>query len=278
MTYFGQNGWTAGQYQIYRWLFGVYLAFHFATLVPWGKEMFSNEGCLAEASLSPLVHLFPNILAVYDSPLWIMLLLLSAVILSFCFAWGIYDRSAALVLWYIWACLFGRNPFISNPALPYVGILLLAHACIPKNQKGIPQSIFLVVWILMAAGYSYSGYTKLVSPSWLDGTAVEKILSSPLARPGVLKEIFFALPPLFLQMATYVTLVAELCFLPLALLPAARPFIWAALLAMHISFLDLIDFADLSLGMIFLHFFTFDPRWIKPRLFIGAQVGGSFSL
>src|SRR5262249_9784550 len=29
--------------------------------------------------------------------------------------------------------------------------------------------------------------------------------------------------------------------------------------------LVLIDFADLSLGMVMLHFFTFDPAWVKPR-------------
>ena len=35
---------------------------------------------------------------------------------------------------------------------------------------------------------------------------------------------------------------------------------------MHLGLLMLIDFADLSLGMVMLHLFTFDPGWIRPRL------------
>ena len=30
-------------------------------------------------------------------------------------------------------------------------------------------------------------------------------------------------------------------------------------------FVAVVDFADLSLGMLLLHAFTFDPNWIKPR-------------
>ena len=34
---------------------------------------------------------------------------------------------------------------------------------------------------------------------------------------------------------------------------------------MHLSLILLIDFADLSLGMVMLHLFTFDPAWIRRR-------------
>lgn len=33
---------------------------------------------------------------------------------------------------------------------------------------------------------------------------------------------------------------------------------------MHLGLIALIDFADLSLGMVMLHLFTFDPGWVKP--------------
>ena len=49
------------------------------------------------------------------------------------FAAGIRDRWAALGAWYIWTCLLGRNPLIANPSIPYVGWMLLAHACLPKT-------------------------------------------------------------------------------------------------------------------------------------------------
>jgi predicted DCC family thiol-disulfide oxidoreductase YuxK len=33
---------------------------------------------------------------------------------------------------------------------------------------------------------------------------------------------------------------------------------------MHLSLIALIDFADLSLGMVMIHLFAFDPGWIRP--------------
>jgi predicted DCC family thiol-disulfide oxidoreductase YuxK len=128
----------------------------------------------------------------------------------------------------------------------------------------MPESIFLVAWILMGLGYTYSGYTKLVSPSWLDGTAVARVLENPLARPGWLREAFLMLPPAVMRVATWGALAAELSFAPLALFARLRPWVWLAMTAMHLSLIVLIDFADLSLGMLMLHLFTFDPGWVRP--------------
>ena len=274
-----ENQWTGGQYSVFRAIFGTYLFVHFARLMPWGAEMFSNRGMLPDGAASPLLLLFPNILALYDSPAIVMALLVFAASASLLFAIGLYDRAAAIALWYALACLFGRNPLIANPSLPYVGLLLLAHACLPRAPYGsferrgqidpgggwrAPQEIYLVVWILMALGYSYSGYTKLISPSWVDGTAIGRVLDNPLARPGALRDALLALPPAFLRSATWGTLALELLFAPLVLSRKLRPWLWAATLAMHIGLIALIDFADLSLGMVMLHLFTFDPGWVKP--------------
>jgi predicted DCC family thiol-disulfide oxidoreductase YuxK len=241
--------------------------------------MFSNRGMLPDGAASPLLRLFPNLLALYDSPAFVMALLVLAAGASLLFAIGLYDRAAAIALWYAMACLFGRNPLIANPSLPYVGLLLLAHACLPRAPYGsferrgqidpgggwrAPQEIYLVVWILMALGYSYSGYTKLISPSWVDGTAIGRVLDNPLARPGALRDALLALPPEFLRAATWGALALELLFAPLALSRNLRPWLWAATLAMHLGLIALIDFADLSLGMVMLHLFTFDPGWVKP--------------
>jgi len=62
------NRWTGGQYSLYRVLFGTYLLIHFAQLLPWGAELFSNQGVLPDASASPILYLFPNVLALSDSP------------------------------------------------------------------------------------------------------------------------------------------------------------------------------------------------------------------
>jgi predicted DCC family thiol-disulfide oxidoreductase YuxK len=235
---------------------------------------------LPDASASPLAHLFPNVLAIWDAPAFVIALIAIAAGLSVLFAIGLYDRVAAVAIWYIWACLFGRNPLIANPSLPFVGWMLLAHACLPPGPYGswaargrpdpgcgwrMPQPIFVVAWIVMAVGYSYSGFTKLVSPSWLEGTALARVLDNPLARPGLVRDALLILPEWLMRLATWGALALELGFAPLALWRRLRPWLWGAMLAMHLGLVVVIDFADLSLGMVMLHLFTFDPAWVRPR-------------
>ena len=192
---------------------------------------------------------------------------------SFCFILGKWDRYAALISWYVLTSLFDRNPFIANPSLPYVGWLLIAHACIASaknirlHQWQMPSGVFLAAWIAMAAGYSYSGYTKLISPSWIDGTALFHVLQNPLARSNLMTQSLLAMPEWILHIMTWGALLSELLFLPLAIFSRTRPWIWLILLSMHIGLLFTIRFADLTFGMIMLHLFTFDPGWIKPKGF-----------
>jgi predicted DCC family thiol-disulfide oxidoreductase YuxK len=274
------NGWSGGQYSLFRALFGLYLCVHFAELVPWAAELFSSSGVLPEASASPLVYLFPNVLALYDAPWFVTALLTAGTILSILFALGLWDRAAAAGLWYLLACLFGRNPLIANPALPFVGWMLLAHAVLlPAAPYGsfaafgrtdpgagwqMPQPVYVAAWIVMAVAYSYSGYTKLASPSWMDGSALARVLDNPLARPTPLRETMLLLPPIFLRLATWGGLLLELSYAPLALVRRARPWIWTMMVLVHLGLLAMVDFADLTFGMLFLHFFTFDPAWIGP--------------
>ncbi|MFZ5471810.1 MAG: DCC1-like thiol-disulfide oxidoreductase family protein [Myxococcota bacterium] len=280
------NGWTGGQYSVYRVLFGAYLAVHFAQLIPWGTEVFSSAGVLP-ADASPLLRAFPNVLALNDSPATVTALLGLGVGLSALLACGWKDRWATVVLWYLWACLFGRNPLISNPGLPYVGLLLVVHAFLPRAPYGswerhgqadpgadwrMPKELYLAVWTLMALGYSYSGWTKLMSASWLDGSAARFVLDGPLARPGALREAMLSLPDGVLRVLSYAALGLELLFAPLALLRRLRPLLWMSLLVMHVFLIALIDFADLSLGMVMLHVFTFDPAWIRPRAAKGVEI------
>ena len=82
----------------------------------------------------------------------------------------------------------------------------------------------------MAVGYSYGGATKLVSPSWLDGTALARVLANPLARPGGLRLLLLELPDVVLRVATWGALAFELGFVLLALSRRLRPFAWGAML------------------------------------------------
>jgi predicted DCC family thiol-disulfide oxidoreductase YuxK len=271
------HGWTGGQYSVFRAALGLYLAIHYAQLLPWGAEIFSNRGVLPDASASPLVFLFPSPLGWFDSPALVTALLAAGVALALLLMLGARDRAAALGLAWLQACLLGRNPLISNPAIPFIGWMLLAHACVPRAAYGawsargrtdprggwsFPSEIFLAAWVVMSLAYSYSGYYKLLSPSWVDGSALARVLENPLARPGPLREWLLALPPLLLPLATWGALGLELLFAPLALVARVRPWLWLAMVGLHLGLLGLVAFADLTAGMLLLHWFTSDPAWL----------------
>lgn len=271
------NAWTGGQYSVFRALFGTYLFVHFVHLLPWGAELFSSTGMVPDAALSPLTHLFPNVLAWVDTPAFVAALLTSGAAAAVLFAAGWRDRWAAAWMWYVLACLFGRNPLIANPALPYVGWMLLAHLFVPAAPYGslaargradpasgwrLPREVFLSGWIVLALSYSYSGYTKLLSPSWVSGDTVGHVLMNPLARDWALRDFMLWLPDSIPQLVTLGILWVEVLFAPLALSARLRPWLWSIMLVVQFGFAFLLNFADLTLAMLLFHFFTFDPAWL----------------
>jgi predicted DCC family thiol-disulfide oxidoreductase YuxK len=272
-----KNGWTAGQYSLYRAIFGGYLFVHYCGLVAWGPELFSRTGVLPNAWNSPLARLFPNILVFWDSPGLVQSFLILAAAMSVLFAIGLWDRVAAVTLWYMSTCLVDRNPLIANPALPFLGWLLLAHALLPATpylslsvpsrddavvQWRMPSELYATAWLLMALGYTYSGLYKLGSPSWLDGSALTRILASPLARPGLLRDALLHMPASFLRCVSWSALALEIGFAPLSLVRRVRPWIWSGMCALHLSLFLLVAFPDLTAGMLIVHLFTFDPSWV----------------
>ena len=270
------NRWTSGQYSVYRLLLGIYLLQHFLRLLPWGSELFSSKGVLEPASLSPLWHAFPNIFWLGDSPLFVGSVLTVGAVVSACLLLGNWDRVSAIFLWYVWACLYGRNPLIGNPSMPFIGWLLLAYGLTPVWPKAsvpdgdekaakwiLPGDLYRAAWIVMALGYSYSGCTKLGSVSWIDGSALSRVLINPLARDTVFRVWLLDLPAWILKAATWSALALELGFAPLALFRRARPWIWSAMVALHLGLMVLINFADLTTGMLLVHLFTFDPAWVR---------------
>jgi hypothetical protein len=191
-----------------------------------------------------------------------------------------------VMLWYVSTCLVDRNPLITNPALPYLGWLLLAHALLPKtsylsfsvrdhrDEDGrwrMPPELYAAAWLLMALGYTYSGLNKLGSPSWLDGSALTRILASPLARPGLLRDALLHMPPSFLRYASWGALALEIGFAPLSLVRRVRPWIWCGMCALHLSLFVLVAFPDLTVGMLIVHLFTFDPSWVPSRQPVRAR-------
>ena len=282
-----KNSWSSGQYSVFRTLFGIYLFVHFAYLAFWAADIFSYAGMVGNAELSPLIIAFPNILRFFDSPAFVTIFSIAAAFASLLFAIGKWDKPAALFMWFALACFVGRNPLITNPAMPYVGWMLLAHLFIipapylswaargradPDNGWRMSNGIFLAGWIILALTYSYSGYTKLLSPSWVAGENIEYVLNNPLARDWFLRDIFLMVPEILLKCLTWFILVIELLFAPLALIKRLRPWLWSGMLFVQFGFAFLLNFPDLTIAMLLFHLFTFNPAWLPPRSLKGTVI------
>jgi predicted DCC family thiol-disulfide oxidoreductase YuxK len=251
-----RNGWTGGQYSIYRVVCGLYLLFSFVILTLPAREIF---GGTPSREASPIRFLNVLTLADVATPLAVV-----AAIASLFFMAGYCDRIAAMVMWYALLCLPWSNAAIAGP-LPFGGWPLLAHVLLPPAPWGslaakgrtdprggwsMPAPIFAAAWIVTSAGYAYSGYTHLVGRSWVGGAG--------LAAP--------------LSVITCAVLVVELLYAPLAFFRLTRPWIWLTMLLVQLGSMALLDFADLRLGMVVLHFFTFDPAWVGQKRAGAADV------
>lgn len=263
------------QFAIFRIVLGVYLAVHFAQLIPYSGELFSSQGVFADSHLNFTHGILPNPLEHWDSPVFVTAFIISLLVLALAFATGFFRRIAAILLWFGWACLFNRNNLINNPSIPYIGLLLLLSVIVPigeaVNPKHaarswiFPRSVYWTAWILMATGYLFSGWMKLQSPSWIDGSAVLHVLNNPLARCGPVRDFLLALPASLLQLMSWGCLAAELLILPLSLWRPTRIITWCALVALNIGILFVVNFTDLTVGMLMIHLFTWDPAWFLAK-------------
>jgi hypothetical protein len=260
----------------FRIAMGAYLAVHFMLLLPWAGELFSNQGVLPDAGLNPALGLFGRPAELVGVPVAATALVAVLLGLSLLFAAGILRRTAALLLWAGWAYLLARNNLILNPGIPYVGLLLLLSSLVPagepwsigrgKNPEWrMPAMIPVVAWVALASGYAFSGYTKLVSPHWADGTALRLMLDNPLAR-GTIADAAQAVPSRVYSLLTWSVIAAELAFLPMAAHHRTRMLAWTGMTVMHLGVLATVGFADLTFGMLVTHLFLVEPRWVHAAL------------
>jgi len=268
---------TMKQFNGFCIIFGAYLCWHFATLIPYASEIFSSDGIMGNGEINPFTGKWINPLFINGAPWVVHLMLILGVISSVIFMLSKFRRSSALYLWVLHSCLYTANPLTANPSLGYVGMLLLLCAATPNTLKKIPAWVPRTAWILLASGYTFSGLLKLSSPSWIDGSALMQLMHNPLARPGIVRDLMLHLPENFLSVLTWATLILEIAFLPLAYFKGMRSYLWAAMVLMHLGIMATVDFSDLSLGMLMVHLFTFQRSWIREWKFQLHRIKVSFN-
>lgn len=281
VRWFAADAYGPWQFTVFRVVFGAYLAVHFFALAPYAPEVFGPAGMIPDPGLLPSAGVFPNPLNLLAADAALVAAVATLGVLAVAFAVGCARRIVALLLWFGWACLFHRNVFIANPSLPYVGWLLLACAVLPAGEpwsmwprRTMDGAVWRMhpwilggAWLLLGAGYTFSGVHKAASESWQNGLAIKYVLELPTARDVWWKDLLLALPDLFHRANTWAALLLELVFLPLCLFRRTRPWVFLAMLAMHTGILLTVSIADLTMGMLVFHLFVVEPDWgIDRRL------------
>lgn len=261
------------QFALFRVLLGSLLLAQIASWWPWAGEIFAADGAPA---------LMPGGLAgVLPSPLpadatTVRVLLAALAVLAAALALGVARHAAALLLWYGFTCLGHAAPHSQTVASAFVGWLLLASALVPAGEPlrpfgrpragggRVPRALWIGAWVVMAAGYGLAGWDKLASPGWRAGEALRVAVGLPYAREAGAR-LLLALPDALQRGATFAGLLVELAFPFLALLRATRPVAWATGAALQVGLLFLFAFPGLTAGMLLMHAFTFDPRWLPRR-------------
>lgn len=263
-----------------RFAVGVHLAIHHARILPFAATLYSDRGMLADPGDNPVpVAISP--LHVLDAPWAVHGFVTGMVALAIAFAVGFRARTAGVLLAVGQALLWHRNMLTLNPSLAYLGFFLLAfafsrpaspwsvdrwldrRAALLGRAEALPRDVLGALWVVYTVGYSFSGYTKVVSPSWAGGSAVARMLRGPIAMDNPLVHAVAALPDGILALATWGVAGLELLAAPLALSRRLRPALWVALLAMHLGLVVLVGLQDISWGMIVTHLALFDPRWVR---------------
>lgn len=210
------NGWTGGQYSLFRALLGVYAATEIVgALVV--RRTWSDPA--AEAITLGLFAL--------------LLVAVGGLTL------GWFDRPAALVLAALWMFTASVQPSLDVAA---VGLLLLAHACVPSAPYGsmaararddpggdwrFPDALVASLWALTALAWAWFA------------------LTTPWQAAPV---------------ATRVAVVFGWVMVPLAALRSLRPWLWLASLAGVVA-----GFPAAGAGLVLWHLALVDPAWIARR-------------
>ncbi|HEU4537148.1 MAG TPA: hypothetical protein VFS00_23665, partial [Polyangiaceae bacterium] len=128
----------------------------------------------------------------------------------------------------------------------------------------MPRGVLSALWAVTSLAYTFSGLTKLASPSWVGGRAVGLLLDGPLARAWWPTDLLAAAPAPLLAALGWALLGLEFGYAPLALSARARPWLWVATLAMHAGLALTMNFADISIAMIAFHLALAEPAWFAP--------------
>lgn len=221
------NGWTGGQYSLFRAFLGALLADLFGYLVVW----FS-----------------------ISSPLPWMAAAAAGILLSLVFLVGLWHRVAAVALISLILLVQFASGHELGPGVIALVLVLALHLGVPPRPFGswaargspdptagwqMPWGVQLAAWLCLSLGYI--------------GQSVGLYLIQE-------QEQTYALDPWALTV-----LVVALCGFGLLCIPRLlRPFVWLVMLGVQVFLIFPPVEWDWVIWVLPLHLFVFDPAWIRP--------------
>lgn len=220
-----------------------------------------------------LIFLYYNFDGTFIRSQWIKIPLLSGLICSVFFSLDCFRKPAALIMIVTIVVIAQTNPYAIRVVHGYITWILFATLFIPSGEGSflrkkassskwtLPYSVQLPILLVLAASISFSGISKMLTPLWYNGTAMELFMENPrfnwiLAK--YLNEI-----PYFSHASTYAVFIIEAAFFPFYLIPKTRFIAWLVLLLLLIGFFVLMHIYIVAMIMLIILYFLY-PLPIGP--------------
>ena len=179
----------------------------------------------------------------------------------------ILRRSASFALWILLVLVLMRNPSLYEVHLPYLGLSLWLLAFLPKEHPD--RTLFSIeiqraLLFVMGVSYSFSGISKLVSPSWDSGEMLKSFFELGFGF-SFFQSWFEGISTSALAVASVFVAATEALALPLLLLPQTRKWIWILLTCGQLQLLVSSRLNHISIMMLIFHCLLFGILWPRQQ-------------
>jgi predicted DCC family thiol-disulfide oxidoreductase YuxK len=235
------NGWTGGQYSLYRVAFGVLLFVAFAQ----GFESGNPLWILGEIFVIPLILGFRER---FLSVVPICYVFVAGILFDFVFGYGLFVLPLAL------------SVFL--PKQPPYGSLDAVGRPDPGGGWSMPNALFETVWGVLCVAYAADALVTLVYVV----ANLDSVLTPGASLAARLLGAYIEGVGTTAMVVVSVVVGFQLAFALLALSRRSRRWLWTAMLVVQTTIFVFFGRSAFDAGFLALHLLAFDPAWIAPKI------------
>ena len=249
-------------FQIFRILLGLFSCFYFVRFGYYAEFAIGKEGVIPSSRFPSLGII--NLFSFFGNSLGYDVACYLAAFVSLLFAFKLLFILASLFLWFSWSSITYQVPMYSCAYEGYLGYLFIASLLAEPTKLGpiISKELRYSGGLVLGFAYLASALNKWnKSPGWVNGQVVEMLCNTRLMNSDLIASTCLSAPPWFLKTLTWGGLGMEFSFLFLFIIKRTR---WLAFLlgsSMHLGTLIFMQIIDVSLAMLLMYVFIWDPSW-----------------